>query len=250
MKRFIMCSRLVIPALLLAGCGIYIEGPSGLSVVRGSGNVITETRNVSGFDKLSLSGLGDVSISQGQTESLTIEAEDNIIPEIKTEVRDGTLHIGFKRDKPDTVIPTKAIRFNLAVKNLVEVRTSGAGNMQMPDLKTDRLAIHLSGAGSCKVERLEAGSVSTNITGAGNVELAGKVTQQDVRLSGLGSYRAGDLASQSASISVSGAGSTTVWVTGSLNVTISGAGSVNYYGSPTVSKTITGVGAVKSLGTK
>jgi hypothetical protein len=222
-----------------------------MSVVRGSGVVTTQSRSVSGFNALVLSGLGDITIVQGQSESLTIEAEDNIIPQINIEVSGGTLRIGFSRDKwQDVIIPTKPVKFNLTVKDLSSIESSGAGQIQADALKTSKLTVRLTGAGAIKLAKIEATSVTANLSGAGNIELAGSVTQQTTTLSGLGSYRAGDLGSDSAKITLSGAGSATIWARASLDVTISGAGSVNYYGSPSVSKTITGIGAVKGLGDK
>jgi hypothetical protein len=148
-------------------------------------------------------------------------------------VRGGTLYIGFTRDKwQDTIIPTKQIKYNLTVKDLTSIESSGAASIQNEGLKTSSLRLRLSGAGSVKLNALDASSVDT------------------VTLSGLGSYRAGDLKSKSAKVTVSGAGSATVWATDTLNATISGVGSVNYYGAPTVSKTVSGVGSVKSLGSK
>ena len=54
--------------------------------VQGSGKIVTKTVEVSNFDSVSLEGSGDVYVEQGQTESLTIEADDNIQPLLETKV--------------------------------------------------------------------------------------------------------------------------------------------------------------------
>ena len=79
-------SLLLAIALALAGCGI--------ETVRGSGKVISETRSVSGFDSVAMSGSGKLVIEQGETESLTITADDNLLPRLPAEVRGGELHLG------------------------------------------------------------------------------------------------------------------------------------------------------------
>ena len=66
------------------------------SVTTGSGNVVSESRNVSGFTKIDLSGAGEVTIDQNGTEALTIEAEDNLMSKVTSEVGDGTLRLGEK----------------------------------------------------------------------------------------------------------------------------------------------------------
>ncbi len=230
-------------ALGLAGC-------TGVTIT-GSGHSITEARNVNNFNAVSLAGFGDVTITQGATEALTVEAEDNIMPLIKTEVRDGTLILGFDRDNwSRSIIPTRAIKFNLSVKNLNAIAMLGAGSIQASDLKSDRLTVTVSGAGNVKLDHIDAAEVAVMISGAGNVDLAGQATTQSAMLSGLGSYRAGDLVSQTARVQINGVGGATLWARENLDATINGTGSINYYGSPQIAKSINGLGAVTSLGNK
>ncbi|MBM3135496.1 MAG: DUF2807 domain-containing protein [Chloroflexi bacterium] len=246
MYKRLLCLA-VLSTLLLTACSLR---PS-ITITIGSGKVITETRDVRNFSALSLTVVGDLTIVQGPTEALTIEAEDNILPHIKAEVRNGTLFIRFDRQNwQDRFQPTKPIKFNLALKNLTAVESSGAESIKSASLKTNRLRLTLNGAGNVKIERLEADEIVTVVNGASNVDLAGQVTRQEVTLNGLGSYRAGDLNSQIAKIAVNGAGGATLWVREGLDVRITGVGGVNYYGNPTVTKDITGVGAFRSLGNK
>ena len=248
--RKIILSLALITALLLTACTVSVDGTS-VTLVRGSGVVTSEARQISNVNSVAFTGLGEIIITQGQTEALTVEAEDNIIPQIKTEVRNGTLAIGFNSVKwQDQVAPTKGITFTLTVKDLSSIESSGLGNIQIASFKTSKLSLKINGAGSVKITNLDASSVTSSIAGTGSINLSGKATQQTSTLSGIGSFQSGDLAAQQTSITVSGAGSATVWTTESLDVTISGAGSVNYYGNPSVKKSITGVGIVKSLGNK
>lgn len=246
MYKRLLCLA-VLSTLLLTAC----SGRPSVTITIGSGKVITETRDVRNFSALSLTVVGDLTITQGPTEALTIEAEDNIVPHIKAEVRNGTLFISFDRENwQDRFQPTKPIRFNLALKDLTAMESSGAENIKSASLKTNRLTMKLNGAGSVKIARLEASEIVTVINGAGNVELAGQVTRQEITMNGAGSYRAGDLNSQIAKITVNGAGGATLWVREGLDVRIAGVGGVNYYGNPTVTKDVTGVGAFRSLGEK
>ena len=88
MPKRLLLSLIVIFPLVLGACDT-------LRVIEGSGDVVTETRAVSGFDRVILGGIGELTLIQGEEESLEIEAEDNILPQITTEVRDGTLTISF-----------------------------------------------------------------------------------------------------------------------------------------------------------
>jgi hypothetical protein len=233
-------------ALFLLGCGNL-----GINVVRGSGTVKTETRTVSGFHAVTLSGIGDLAITQGDSEGLSIEAEDNLLPLITTEVNDGRLAIGIKSGINITSFaPTKPIKYSLQVKNLDAIGLSGAGNITAPALTGDNLNLNTSGAGNMSLAKIQFKQLTTSMSGAGNATLDGQADAQTATLSGLGNYGAGNLQSQTANVTVSGAGSATVWATQTLTVQISGAGAVNYYGSPQVQQKISGVGSVKSLGNK
>jgi len=96
MKNCFAITPLLIVSLLLASYQIDI--PNVTTPVTGSGKVITESRSVSNFKNITFSGMGEMLITQDETESLTIEAEDNIVALIKTEVKDDTLTIGFSQN--------------------------------------------------------------------------------------------------------------------------------------------------------
>ncbi len=239
---------LILPIILLLtmACQIGIPAFMNRETVRGSGVTKSEDRSVSGFDRIALSGAGDLHITQGSEEKLTVEADDNLLPYITTEVVSNELRIGFK----DTanVIPLKDIRFDLTVKNLNNLSISGAGNVQADALKSSTLGLDISGAGKVDMKGLDIQTLTVKSSGAGTFDLAGIANKQTVTLSGTGNYQAGDLKSQTASIVVSGAGNSTLWVMESLNVQISGLGKVDYYGSATVDQQISGAGTVKNLG--
>ncbi len=222
--------------------------PFGIRTIRGSGNVVTEEREVSGFDSVALSAFGEVIISQGDDESLTVETDDNLMPYIQTEVRNGTLELGLARNT--VPVPSRSLVFRVSVKELTALDSSGAGRFELDELDTDRLKVNLSGAGDIKINSLNATDLAITVSGAGNVEVAGAVETQEITLSGLGNYAAPELESQAATVRISGAGGTSIWVQDSLDVVISGAGNVDYFGSPEVSKDISGVGGVTSRGDK
>lgn len=211
---YALLAVLVSVTLSLAACGNVV----------GSGNVKTETRNVSGFSGVSLSGAGALNIAQTGSESLSITAEDNILPLITTQVVNNKLEIGYQSGT--TFQPSKPVIFNLTVKTLDALDISGAGNVTATGITATALTINLSGAG--------------------NISISGTAQSQDVSLSGAGSYSARDLTSQNATVHLSGVGKATVTVSGTLDATVSGAGNVTYYGNPaSVKQNISGVGSIK-----
>jgi len=241
MKRI---SLFVLPAcLLVAGC-LNLSSWSG---VKGSGNIVSEVRPVSDFDRVLLSGSGHLSISQGDQESLTIEADDNLLPLIQSRVADRALHLGPEHG---SLAPTKTIRYRLQLKNLKELDLSGSLEAEAESIKTGRLVLRISGSGKIRVPKLETAELDVGVSGSGDIELGGKADRQQISISGSGNYRAGDCASQNTTVDVSGSGDATVWARLTLDAHVSGSGDISYYGSPRINSHVSGSGGIHQAGDK
>jgi len=225
--------------------GINLFGGKG---VVGSGNMATETRPVSGFDRLELSGIGDAQVVQGETESLEIEAEDNLLPYITSQVVAGQLTIGVQRGI--SIRPTRPILYKLTVKSLHQVTTSGIGKISIDSLVTDQLKTDSSGTGNIEIGKLRADGLEVHISGLGSIHVSGSVNQLILHISGAGSLKGEELKTSQARADISGTGSAMLWVTDTLTANISGLGSISYYGNPVVRKEVSGVGTLHSLGEK
>ena len=217
---------------------------------RGSGNVVSQTREVNGFDAVSISYPAEVLIKQGNAESLKIEAEDNLLPNLKTQVKNGTLEIFYKRENGKHVNPTKSVKITIVVKDLNNVDFTSAGNLIIDNLKTNALNVSLSGAGDIKLNKVTVKGLSVSLSGAGSMSASGTADDLSLNISGFGDFKGGDLHSQDGRVSISGAGSATVWADNNLDAQISGAGSISYYGSASVTKQISGVGGINHIGDK
>lgn len=206
--------------LLATACGdVSIDFNVDVGV-RGSGNVITETRDVSGFDEIAALGSGTVRVSVTGTESVTIEAEDNIMPLLTTTVSGSRLELGSR----ESYSPTKGIVYTITVIDLVGLELSGSGDVIVDGLATDALEV--------------------TINGSGDVVTTGTAHDLEVAINGSGDYNGADLASATGSVRVSGSGSATVNITDTLDAAVSGSGSVEYLGDPVVTESVTGSGDV------
>jgi hypothetical protein len=204
--------------VLLAACSNTINLTNA---VVGSGVTKSETRPVSGFTSVEVSGSGEMTIEQGDSESLTIETDDNILPLITSDVNGGKLTIGTK---PNTGISPKTLKYRLTVKDLNGITMSGSATITASKLNTDKLTVVASGSGV--------------------LTLSGAAADQDVQLSGSSSYQAGDLESKTVRLNISGSGKSVVKVSDKLDVKVSGSGNVEYIGSPQVTKDISGSGII------
>lgn len=254
--------------------------------INGSGTIVTEDRSVSGFDKVDLQSVGNLTILVGDKESLTITADDNVMQYITTEVFNKTLEIGMEPNI--NIDPTHDIEYTLTVKSLssivlsgfgninaaelnaedMEIKLSGSGNMTLGTLKSenailrvsgfgninvvnmvvDQPTLEISGSGDIDVNTLQAVSMNLKISGFGNADITGTSKDQNIQIVGSGNYHGQDLESDNATVKITGFGDATVWANTNLDVTITGSGNLEYYGSPKVTQTMTGFGKVESLG--
>lgn len=217
---------------------------------RGSGNVVSESREVSGFSAIEISYPAEVFVRQGTNESLEIEAEDNLLPNLRTEVRGGTLEVFYRREQNKHVNPTKPVKITIVVKDLNDVQFTSAGELTIEALKSDNLEVSLSGAGNLNLDDVQLKDLQVSLSGAGSMNASGTADDLDISISGFGDFEGADLHSQDARASISGAGSATVWVDNSLDAQISGAGSISYYGDASVNRQISGVGGINHVGNK
>jgi hypothetical protein len=200
------------------------------------------------FNRVSLTGVGTVIVTQSNEESLTVEAEVDIVPYIKTEVRAGTLVLGFtdKAKEPGFHV-SGPIKFYLKMKEIVGLDIFGIGEIRLPSLETNELEIVVGLGGSVSIGSLTAEKLLVQLVGRANVDVEGEVVEQDIRLAG-GAYNGAKLQSQATSVDVKDLGSAAVFATETLDVRISGGGSVDYYGHPRVAQNVTGRGTLNSLG--
>ncbi|HAV76937.1 MAG TPA: hypothetical protein DCX53_06235, partial [Anaerolineae bacterium] len=215
-------SLFIVLPLLLNSCGIM--------KIRGSGNVLTETRDVKDFDRVVITGTNELILTQGLDESLTVTADDNLMDHIESEVKNGTLYIGNMEE----ISPSQPIQFKLTVKEITGLHIGGIVNVEAGDIVTERLDIDVSGISTLSMGKLETETLAANLSGSTKIELTGqgKAVTQAIVLSGSNTYSAPGLRSQKVDISASGSNDVTVWSTDFMNIEMSGNGKIYYYGSP------------------
>lgn len=230
--------RLAVGALFmiptLSACVVSVFG------VRGSGDVVTESRDVSGFDEVVLQGSGTVRIEVTGTDSLTIEAEDNLMEYLTSDVDSGRLELGADR----SISPTEEIVYTITAASIEGMTISGSGQMTANGIVGDRLDAAVSGSGSVEIQAIEVDSVSVRISGSGSVEISGSARDLELSISGSGAYEGVNLITEFGSVTVSGSGDAVVYVTDQLEAEVSGSGNIEYFGDPSVDAVSSGSGNI------
>jgi hypothetical protein len=245
-KKYFLAVCVVMVSVFITGCGFTVTyGMDIRGRIQGSGNIVVEDRIVRNFDRVTLVGTGEVEITQGEEEAVTVEADDNFMRYIRTEVKNGTLTLGYTKEAGNLKLrPSRPIVFSLTLEDLDEVKILGAGNFTTGSLDTDQLEIRILGSGSVSIAELNADFVEVQILGSGDVDLTGEVDKQVVVISGSGNIDTSELRSRRAEVSIPGSGNAEVWAVEWLEARVFGSGEIRYLGNPEVDVNLLGSGAV------
>lgn len=247
-------------ALLLIGCGESVEqdGPGPVGPVGpvgttgdevgepGSGVIVSEERDVGNVTRVLFGSEGDVRISIGEQTSLTVEADDNVLPHVETEVEEDILRI--RTAEGIDIAPSRPPRFHIVLRGLTEVELSGVGDIEVESVESQILSVALSGVGDITLRDVDVDLLLYDLVGVGTVSIAGSAEDQNGQVGGQCSYYAADLESERARLQASGGGYAVISVVSRLSVSATDNAAVEYYGSPSVSQQIGDLGSVTGLG--
>jgi hypothetical protein len=191
------------------------------SSIKGSGTAKSETRDVSHFTGVDVGGIFHVEIVSGRDYAVEVQADDNLLQYIKTDVEGDVLKI----QTTERINSRSPIRVRISAPNIENIDASGACKISVTGVKNSSLDIDTSGASKLKVE--------------------GETSQLNVEVSGASSIDAESLKARMATVDASGASSVNLFVTERLLSDASGASKIAYSGSPAnVEKKATGASRV------
>ena len=214
--------------------------------ISGNGNVVEENRPVESFSAIDIGGVLNVYLTQGDTESVTVEADENLLDLIITENRGNTLVVELK--KGVDIKKAKEKNVYITLRSIDELEVGGVVNVKTTNaLTADAFDLDIGGVGNTDLE-LRCNQLDAKASMVGNLTLRGAVQEANIKNGGVGSLKAFDLKVDRLTIKNSGVGSAEVQAQDEISITSSGVGSVRYKGDPVVKELSTsGVGKVKKI---
>ncbi len=217
---------------------------------KGSGNVVSEQRTVGSFDQIKVGCAIKLFLTQGSTEKVQVETDDNFQDNVTTNVSNGTLELNCSKINN----PTKLNIYVTAVK-LNKLDASGATIVKGENtIKSEVFGLYTSGAAKVKMDidskifnnetsgaanntiNLSANEANTEISGAGNLTLTGTAGTHKTEVSGAGSLKALEFVTDNTRAEVSGAGNAKVFARKQIQADLTGAGSLAYFDKEDVKK--------------
>jgi hypothetical protein len=275
---------IAITCAVLGGCAIIVapgvdgdyqvRTPFSADSIEGNGVPARDERAIATVPGLEVNGTVTVDVRVGPATMLVVEADSNLLPYIRTELRGDHLVIEQER----SFRTSHSVRVTYTVPRLADVRHNGSGHLNVQDLNgaplavaeqgsgsillTGRVAsldaamngsgsidattlqsgggtVTMSGSGRVVVGRMQGERVTANLNGSGQLRLAGAVRSLAARSNGSGHLDLADLVSDQADLSATGSGGITANVRQSLVAQNSGSGGIRVYGNP-AQRTVSG----------
>lgn len=243
MKKHVLFTLIVMVPFVSACCGIPdLSGliPASGPVIEGSGTLVTREFDLAGFDKVDVSYATRVNISQGDSFSVVVSIDDNVLEYLQVEKQGSTLKIGLdpRRNYRDTRATAE-----VTMPELTGLELSGASRGTISGFKSSRgFNVDASGASRLSGD-IEAGDARFDVSGGSRVTSTGSAEDAVIDASGGSTVDLADFPVADANVEASGASDVIVHASGTLDVDASGASHVKYLGSPTLGSIDTSSGS-------
>ena len=211
--------------------------------LKGEGEPVSQNRKVSGFKGIDVSGGFAVEVTQSGNEGVRIEAQENLLGSIRTEVKNGVLHIYTE----DNISTNKGLKAYVSIKELNAIDISGGVKVKgNSTFKADAFKMDLSGGSSITLA-LNTKKLTANMSGASKVMLTGRADELRMDMSGASKVDATELEAKNVHVEASGASNVKVFAKNELNVNASGATKVAYKGNPSVSSHVSAAAKISKM---
>lgn len=234
-------------SILLIVALVMVSTIEAQKKIKGNGNLMSLTRNTSDYDAVSFAGSFSYVLVAGTEGKIQLEGEENLLPYIRTEVKNGTLVVTTENKINLQTSKNNFIKITVPFQDIESVALAGSGNLWTENTISEALLnVSLAGSGDAKLE-VATISIKARIVGSGELVLTGKTNALDVDLVGSGEFKGFNLETYDADVSVAGSGSIDLVCNGHLKARATGSGDVRYKGSPTTEDSkVSGSGTISN----
>ena len=213
----------------------------GAFTVKGSGNMVKESRATEGIKFIKLKTGARVEIIQGTKESVDTEIDDNLVPYVQINIRDGLLTVDDEK-----TLRSNRFKIMIYTKNVESISTGGSTALHADSLAVGKLQISTGGSSAINIGQLKAEKLSVDLGGSSAIKLRGEVAVFSAALGGSSVLGADSLLAQSANVQSAGSANASVWVASGLTAQSSGSSVLRYRGSPKVTKAMAGSSSIEA----
>ena len=271
MKRHILISTVAVLCMALVSCTINVDGDSfGGKTVKGDGNIVTKTYDVSAFDEISIALPATVNFTVSDDYTCNVRVDENIMACLDIRVKDNDLQLGKLKEHKNTRLKATEFVIEVTAPSLNDISLAGSGTLNVlsplegkgleadlagsgdivfhQTLTVQEIDLSVAGSGNLTCNELIADKLEVDIAGSGDLKvLSGSVREVESSVAGSGDIvLTCDIENLDADIA--GSGDIKARVSGKLEYSIIGSGDIGYYGNPVVEGDKAGSGKVTRLG--
>jgi hypothetical protein len=212
----------VFPALLFSSC-LFLG-----SSVKGNGNVVKEERDITGFNGIKASRGVNVYVSQGDEEKVMVEADENLVDLIETEVDDSMLKVTIRR----RIRESTSCKVHVTVSGLKKVQASAGSNIYSEhEIHAGNMELSASAGSNIKME-ITAQALDISASAGSNIFLEGASREVKVQASAGSNVKAEELITEVCKAKAGSGANIYITVNEKLDGNASSGGNVFYSGNP------------------
>jgi|ThiBio_inoc_plan_1041526.scaffolds.fasta_scaffold00293_2 hypothetical protein len=232
--------------MLIVGILSLSTSCNDASAVIGSGKIVSEIRQVAGFDAIELRSHANVEIRKGSAFKVEVSDYENLLPYLTLETSGGTLMIGVKRN---TKMINSKTKVSITMPDpLYSINIKGSGNFYLDSPFNDLTSVVIAGSGDVNSDVAQKlNKLVIKIMGSGNVELKGSAREVDASIAGSGNIYLSQLSTNVADCTIMGSGDIEIKAIDSLKAKVNGSGDIRYSGNPSSEIKVNGSGRIEKL---
>jgi hypothetical protein len=227
---------------IIVGVGVamaFVSCHEGVNIT--AGPQTQEDRVVSTFDEITVDGSMNLYVTQDSSYVIRVEAPENLLGHIKTEVTGNELKV---YEDHNHVVHSRTVNVYVSQSVLDRIILNGSGNIEASNIVSSNFNVELNGSGDIYLD-VATSNLNIDLRGSGDIDVVGIATNLLVEIDGSGDVDTRNIPATTATVDVDGSGNASVDVSNSLNANIEGSGNIYYWGSPaTVVSNVTGSGSV------
>lgn len=212
-------------ATIFTSCGVDM-----FNRINGDRNVVTKQRKANdNFTGIKVSTGIDLYVSQGNSNKITVEADENLHDIIITEVEDGILKVYSDKN----IWRAKARKVYVTVVNLNSLKaTSGSDVYGEDTIKTDEISISATSGADIRIS-VDATSVETKSTSGSDIKISGTTTNHVSSATSGASIYAYNLQSKNVLAKATSGADIDVYASEKLDARATSGGDIDFKGNPT-----------------
>ena len=209
----------------------------------GSGNVVSENRTETNFTGISTSQGFEVEVVTGEDYSVKIDADDNLMKYVVTEIRGTVLKVGLENN---VNVRNAHLKARITAPSIETVWASSGASVTVKGYMkgAEKVTLDASSGGTIRAA-VDAPVVSVEASSGSQVMLSGRTQVLKYSASSSGSIDAFELLSENAKVSASSGASVKVHASIKLDASASSGGNIKYRGGASVTSNSSSGGSVE-----